>query len=162
MAAVSVHLDLPYTPRQIYDLVADIERYPSFLAHIASARITRRDGAVLMVDQVFRFRMLRFRFTTRAVLEPPGVADGGGISPGSIVVENRDARLGSFIQSWGFADAPKGGTRLSCRTEFGTTSRLLRLAMGAVTDELMAVTMRAFHQRARQLYGDRMGPATDR
>jgi coenzyme Q-binding protein COQ10 len=149
VAALFAHLELPYTPQQMFDLVADIERYPSFLPHILSARITERSGNILLVDQVFRFRILRLRFSTRAVLEPPH----------RITVVSRDPAMGSFTQTWGFAERPDGGTDLTCRTELGTPSRLLRLFLSAVSDELMGLTMRAFRQRARQMHGTAAVPA---
>jgi coenzyme Q-binding protein COQ10 len=149
VAALSAHLDLPYTPQQMFDLVADIERYPSFIPHIASARITQRSGNTLLVDQAFRFRMLRLNFSTRAVLEPPS----------RLTVVSRDPALGSFTQTWGFAERPEGGTNLTCRTEFGTRSRLLQLLLGKLSDELMNETMRSFQQRARQMYGTAAVPA---
>ncbi len=62
---------LPYTPRQMFDLVADVEKYPEFIDWFISARIRHRDGNVQYVDQVVRYAGLRVAIATRAVLDPP-------------------------------------------------------------------------------------------
>jgi coenzyme Q-binding protein COQ10 len=50
---------LPYSAEQLFDLVADIERYPEFLPWCVGARILRRDGDVLKADVIVGFKMLR-------------------------------------------------------------------------------------------------------
>src|SRR5690625_6737870 len=59
---------LPYRPEQLYDLVADVERYPEFLPWCLGARIKRREGNTLIADLVIGFKMIRERFTSRVVL----------------------------------------------------------------------------------------------
>src|SRR5690606_13624506 len=65
---------LPYTPDQMYALVADVESYPQFLPWCAAARIrARRDeGAaeVLEADLVISFRVFRETFASRVTLHP--------------------------------------------------------------------------------------------
>ena len=138
---------LPYARQLVFDLVADIESYPLFLRHVAAARITRRDGNVLWVEQEVRVRPLRAVFHTRAVLDPPS----------GIQVVCADSPLGAFTDDWSFADAPGGGTRLRCRTEYEFRSALVRATLGAVLGEVLHSTVRAFEARARQLYGSGAG-----
>ncbi len=135
--------DLPYTPRQVFDLVADIEHYPAFLRHVVSARITARKGNTLWVDQVVRFGVLRPRFTTRADLDPPF----------GIHVVCADSPFGTLDERWSFADGPSGGTRLQCRTHYEFRSVFMRMALSKVLGDLLAATMQGFQARARQLYG---------
>src|SRR5579871_6931884 len=61
---------VPYSPEQMYALVADIERYPEFLPWCLAAKIRRREGAVILADLVIGFRMVRERFTSRVELQP--------------------------------------------------------------------------------------------
>ncbi len=136
-------IDLPYTPPQVFDLVADIESYPRFLPHCASARITRRSGNKLSVEQVVNVKMLRLKFSTRAVLDPPV----------GIHVVCADSPFGSFSDRWTFADRPGGGTRLRCHTEFTFRSRILQIALGGAVGDVLKETVEAFRRRADQLYG---------
>jgi coenzyme Q-binding protein COQ10 len=135
--------DIPYAPQQVFDLVADIENYPKFLRHIASARIRHRNGNTLLVDQVVRLKMLRLRFSTRTVLDRPS----------RIHVVCTDSMFGTFDEQWAFAPSPSGGTHLLCRTEYRFRSDLLRMALNATLAELFKTTVEAFESRGRQLYG---------
>jgi coenzyme Q-binding protein COQ10 len=135
-------LDLPYSPRQVFDLVADIESYPLFLPHIASAHIRERRGNEWDVDQVVRLKMLRLAFSTHALLEPPK----------HIRIVCNDSNLASFTEDWAFAEGPNGGTRLSCTTQFHTRSGLLNRIVDIAFADVHRTTMHAFAARARVLY----------
>jgi coenzyme Q-binding protein COQ10 len=143
MPAHSAELDLPYSPQQVFDLVADIESYPKFLRHVASARIVRRQDNHLWVEQVVQFAMLRPRFRTEADLVPPS----------EIHVVCKDSPFGSFDERWSFSATSQGGTHLRCRTSFEFRSMVMRVALNAALGEILAATMQAFRLRARQLYG---------
>jgi coenzyme Q-binding protein COQ10 len=56
---------LGYSPRQLYDLVADVERYPEFLPWCIGARIRERRPDFLLADLIIGFKMIRERFTSR-------------------------------------------------------------------------------------------------
>jgi len=60
-----------YTPQQIFDVVADIEKYPAFLPGWISAAIVERRGNTVKVEQELGFAFLNWRFTSEAVFEPP-------------------------------------------------------------------------------------------
>src|ERR1043166_7802164 len=62
---------LPYTPEQLFALVADIERYPEFLPWYVGARIRERQPNLIIADLIIGFRMFRERFTSRVALTPP-------------------------------------------------------------------------------------------
>jgi coenzyme Q-binding protein COQ10 len=134
--------DLPYAPQLVFDLVADIESYPKFLHHVAAARISRRSGNTLWVDQVVRFGLLRLRFGTRAVLEPAS----------RIHVVCNDSVFGTFDETWDFAPAPAGGTHLDCHATYQLRSALIQKALGPALSDLLSTTVKAFEVRARQLY----------
>ena len=105
MATHHAELELPYPPRQVFDLVADFESYPKFLSHVAYARILRRQDNTLFCEQVFRIGPMRFRFRTQTQLDPPH----------SIHVVCADSPFGSFDDRWTFGAGAHGGTRISCR-----------------------------------------------
>ena len=136
-------VELPYSPQQVFDIVADIESYPQFLPHVASVRIRRRKGNNLWVDQQVRLRVLPLRFSTTAVLEPWSRIHG----------VCRDSPFGPFSVKWTFAAGSRAGTRLRCRAEFhfglGPLSRMPARAMG----DALNATVKAFESRAMQLYG---------
>ena len=59
---------LPYRPEQLYELVADVDRYPEFLPWCKAARITRREGDVFYADLVIAFKVFRERFSSQGHL----------------------------------------------------------------------------------------------
>src|SRR5271169_2564693 len=63
---------LPYTPEQLFTLVADIERYPEFLPWCIGARIRERHDDRIKADLAIGFKMYRERFTSEVTLAPPG------------------------------------------------------------------------------------------
>ncbi len=138
-------IDLPYTPRQVFDLVADIESYPHFVPHMATARIRSRDGNALTVDQTVRLAMMHLPFTTHAVLDPPR----------HIHIVCQDNPWGSFVEDWRFTEGPDGGTQLDCTTEFDFRSGLLNATISRAFAAIHRTTMRAFAARAATLYGRR-------
>jgi coenzyme Q-binding protein COQ10 len=138
------HLDLPYPPQLIFDLVADIESYPRFLPNVAAARISKRDGNTLWVEQIVGFKLLRLKFKTQAVLTPPS----------QIKVICPESSFGVFNEQWDFTPGPSGSTHLQCRAEYQFRSHLLELALNETMRDVLSATVKAFQQRARHLYGE--------
>ena len=62
---------LPYTPEQLFALVADIEHYPEFLPWCIGARIRERQANLVVADLIIGFKVFRERFTSRVALDPP-------------------------------------------------------------------------------------------
>ncbi len=138
---------LPYTVQQLFDLVADIEKYPEFIDEFEAARIRRREGNVLYVDQVVRFAMLRAELASIAVLDPPR----------EIVVTATDPRFERFENRWRFSPAPEGGSIVEYSTSVDLRPGALKHIMEVLFDErrMAESTILAFKRRARQIYGAR-------
>nr|WP_275981980.1 type II toxin-antitoxin system RatA family toxin [Frigidibacter sp. ROC022] len=138
---------MPYTPEQMYDLVADVARYPEFLPWTAAARITSRkeatDHTVLEADLVISFKLFRERFGSRVTLWPEA---------GKIDTEYLDGPFKYMKSQWTFTPDPRG-----CRVEFWVDfefrNRILQGVIGLVFNEAMMRVVRAFEDRAKALYG---------
>jgi coenzyme Q-binding protein COQ10 len=140
---------LPYTARQMYDLVADVARYPEFLPWTAAARIRsvtpRGDGAQVMeADLVISFKVFRERFGSRVVLWPEALR---------IDTEYLDGPFRFMRSNWAFADREDGGCDVSFFVDFEFRNAILQRLIGVVFDEAMRRVVRAFEARAVQLYG---------
>jgi coenzyme Q-binding protein COQ10 len=90
---------LPYTPEQLYEVVADVDRYPEFLPWCKAARVTRRDGDSFEADLVIAFKMFRERFSSRVQLVPKTAVD----------VQYVDGPFRYLNNHWRFLPAPGGG-----------------------------------------------------
>src|SRR6266481_6183266 len=106
---------LPYTPEQLFALVADVERYPEFLPWCVGARIKERQSDLIVADLIIGFRMFRERFTSRVSLDRPGRID----------VTYADGPFRYLNNHWTFTPAA-GGCRVGFFVDFEFKSRLLQ------------------------------------
>lgn len=142
---------LPYRADQIYDLVADVARYPEFLPWTAAARIRSRkpiDGRgagaeVMEADLVISFKVFRERFGSRVVLVP---------AEGRIETDYLDGPFRYLHSTWHVTPA-EGGCDVSFSVDFEFRNAILQGVIGVVFDEAMRRVVRAFETRAKVLYG---------
>ena len=134
----------PFTPDQLFDLVADIERYPEFLPWCVASRIRRRDANVIWADLVIGFRMFRERFTSRVTLDR---------AAHRIDVAYMEGPFRHLDNHWTFRPAPGGGTVIDFYVDFEFRSAVLQKIIGALFGEAVRRMVSAFETRAEQLYG---------
>jgi coenzyme Q-binding protein COQ10 len=134
---------LHYTPEQLFDLIADVERYPEFLPWLLAAHVGRRDGDRVWVEMVIGTRFLQRRFTSQARLSRPRRID----------ISSHDTLFRHFEQVWTFTPAADGGTVVEHRIDFSFRSRLLQALMGSWLAQAARETVSAFSHRARAIYG---------
>ena len=143
---------LPYTAAQMYDLVADVARYPEFLPWTAAARIRSRvpceGGEVMEADMVISFKLFRERFGSRVTLLA---------AQGRILTEYLDGPFKHLRSTWTFADRDDagevGGCDISFDVDFEFRNPILAAVIGLVFHEAMTRVVRAFEARAKALYG---------
>jgi coenzyme Q-binding protein COQ10 len=129
---------LPLRPEQLFDLVADIERYPDFLPEYRASHIRRREGDTLYVDQTVGLAGFELAFQSIATLERPG----------RITIRARDHLFRRFQIDWRF-DAAPGGCLLSFRMSYKLGSRMLEGIAGRWLDRAAKRIVAAFMERAR-------------
>ena len=133
----------PYTPDQLFDLVADVERYPEFLPWCRAARIRSRDGSGFTADLVIGFKMVRERYTSRVVLDKPREVRAEAIDGLFKALENR----------WRFVALPDGGTEVDFSVSFEFRSKVLQALIQSLFAEAVRRMVAAFEARAKALYG---------
>jgi coenzyme Q-binding protein COQ10 len=133
---------LPYTPEQLFTLVADIERYPEFLPWCVGARIKEREGKLVVADLVIGFRMVRERFTSHVTLDPPHRID----------VAYREGPFRYLTNHWTF-EPVEGGCRVGFFVDFEFKSRLLQRLIEVLFSEAVRRMVGAFEKRAHELHG---------
>ncbi len=135
---------LPYGAAQMFDLVADIERYPEFLPWCLGVRVTRREAGTVEADMLVGLGSLRRRFGSRVVLSR---ADW------RIDVRNTHGPFRYLVNGWRF-ESRAGGCDVDFFVDFEFRSGLLRRLMEALFAEAVHRMVRAFENRAKQIYGD--------
>ena len=138
---------VPYRPDQLFDLVADVGRYPQFLPWCAGARVRTRTDAELVADLTIGFGPFRESFTSRVTLDRPGM----------IKVRYENGPFRYLNNQWKFAPDPRG-CRVDFFVDFEFRSRVLKAAIGVVFNEAVRRMVNAFIKRARDVYGPPAAP----
>jgi len=133
---------LPFTQQQLFDLVADVERYPDFLPWCAACRVTTREGRLIEAEILIGFKMVRERFTSRVTLSAPDRID----------VEYLDGPFRYLNNHWIFKPTDNGCV-IDFYIDFEFRSRLLQRLIGPLFNEAVRRMVSAFESRARALYG---------
>ncbi len=137
---------LPYSAQQMYDLVADVAKYPQFLPWCAAARIRRQtpqgDVTVMEADLVISFKVFRERFGSTVTLHHDGAR---------IDTEYLDGPFKYMKSRWDFAEADQG-CEVKFFVDFEFRNVILQKAIGLVFNEAMQRIVRAFETRAGDLY----------
>lgn len=138
---------LPYTADQMFDLVADVEKYPQFIPWCAAARIRsvtpQGDTEVMAADLVISFKVFRERFGSRVVLHP---------GARTIDTDYIDGPFRHMHSTWGFRDVD-GGCEVDFHVDFEFKNAILQSVIGVVFNDAMLRIVRAFERRAQALYG---------
>jgi coenzyme Q-binding protein COQ10 len=140
---------LPYTAEQLFALVADVERYPEFLPWCLGARIRERNATTITADLLIGFKMVRERFTSKIVLDPPRGID----------VSYSEGPFRYLDNHWTFEPQADGGCIIDFYVDFEFRSRMLQKIIGLLFNEAVRRMVAAFETRARQLYGAPKGAA---
>jgi len=134
---------LPYTPEQLFDLVADVARYDEFLPWVVAVRVRSSSEKETVADLVVGFNAFKERFTSRVVKEKPS----------RICVDYVEGPLKFLHNEWRFEAAPEGGTNLFFSVDFAFRSRIFEALAGQMFDRALRRMTAAFEQRAAALYG---------
>ena len=134
-----------YTAQQLFDLVADVERYPDFLPWVLKAKIFRRNGPTVWTELTMGNLIIHKRFTTIATLEKPN----------RIKIVSYDPIFECFEQEWTFTPARDFGTEVEYKVDVRLKSRLLQNSIGELFSERAKTMVKAYLRRAERLYGPR-------
>jgi len=135
---------LGHSPQQMFELVADVERYSEFLPWCLGTRITNRDQSSLDADMLIGFHMIRERFGSHVELD----RDNHMIN-----VRYTYGPFRYLINHWQFLTHGTG-CEVDFSVDFEFRSRLLQKIMGIVFTEAVHRMVRAFEARALEVYGD--------
>ena len=133
---------VPYRPEQLFDMVADVGRYPEFLPWCVGARVRNRTQTESVADLTIGFGPFRESFTSRVALDRPRL----------IKVRYENGPFSYLNNQWVFLPH-ENGTEVDFFVDFEFRSRLLQKAIGVVFNEAVRRMVGAFLRRARQMHG---------
>jgi len=141
---------VPFTPQQMFDVVADVESYPQFLPLCEALTVTERTstaggGADLTATMVVGYGAITERFTTQVLLDP---------AASLIRVRHRDGPFTHLENEWRFVPAV-GGSDVQFFIDYAFRSTMLQVIVGGAFDKAVRSYTEAFEARAKSLYGPR-------
>ena len=134
---------LPFTPEQLFDLVADVARYDEFLPWVVAVRIRSASEKEIVADLVVGFNAFKERFTSKVTLDRPR----------RICVDYIEGPLKYLRNEWTFEPAPEGGTNVHFSVDFAFRSRIFETLAGQMFDRALRRMTGAFETRAVAHYG---------
>ena len=140
---------LPYTPEQLFDLVADVKSYAEFLPWVAAVRVRSDSPTETVADLVVGFRALKETFTSKVRKRRPR----------EIEIDYIEGPLKYLHNSWKFAPDGQDGTIVDFCVDFAFKSRIFETLAGQMFDRALRRMIGAFEERARELYGVRLQAA---
>jgi coenzyme Q-binding protein COQ10 len=136
--------DFPrFDAAQLFAMAVDIESYPHFLPWCRAARVRRRDGDALEVDNHFGAGPVDVRFRSRAQ----------GVAPERLEITSADGPFRRFRLLWRFEPLDGGGCRVHAEYEMSLRSALLQSLARLSMQDMERKVARRFRDRARMLYG---------
>ena len=148
MPQFETHRPVPHTPDQMFDLVADVERYPEFLPLCEALSVKNRkerDGKELLIaDMTVGYKAIRETFTTQVLLNR---------AERVIDVKYIDGPFRYLDNRWRFVEAEDHGCTVDFFIDYEFKSRILGALMGSMFDRAFRMFTEAFEKRAATIYG---------
>lgn len=136
---------LPYSAHEMYELVADIERYGDFLPWCGGARILERDADAVTAAIHIAYHGVNKSFTTRNRVSPDR----------SMEMRLVEGPFKHLLGNWRFEALEDSACKVSLDLEFEFGNPLIAMVVGPVFSQIANGLVDSFRQRATQLYGPR-------
>jgi coenzyme Q-binding protein COQ10 len=138
-----------HSASEMFDLVADVERYPEFVPLCSALKIRQRmpkpDGTeVLVADMTVSFKLVKESFTSRVTLDRANL---------KILVEYLQGPFSNLENRWTFEPKGEDVCDVGFFLAYEFKSRMLALLMGSMFDAAFARFSTAFEKRADAVYG---------
>lgn len=137
-----------FSAGKMFDLVADVERYPQFVPLcerlLVRSREERDGRTILVADMTAGYKAIRETFTSRVILNRPALA---------IDVKYLDGPFRRLDNAWRFEPDGPESCLVRFHIDYEFSSRILAVLMGAMFDAAFRKFTSAFEARARAVYG---------
>ena len=134
---------VPYSADKMYDLVADVPRYPEFLRWCSRVQIVSEDEGEVIAKMVISFKGLHKSFATRNRMDPGR----------SIEMSLVEGPFRSLYGIWRFTPVEIDASKIELDMRFDFDSVIMAKLVGPVFSFIANQQVEAFTARARQIYG---------
>ena len=149
MPTFSTKRRVRHSATEMFDLVADVERYPEFVPMCRGLKVRQRTPGeegieVIVADMTVSFKLVRETFRSRVTLDRPNL---------KILVEYLQGPFSHMQNRWTFKPDGDEACEIEFFIDYEFKSRTLGMLMGAMFDAAFRRFATAFEQRADQVYG---------
>jgi coenzyme Q-binding protein COQ10 len=134
----------------MFDLVADVEKYPQFVPLCSALRVKSRtqkgDTTVIVAEMTAAYKLIHQTFTSRVTLDKAAL---------KILVEYLDGPFSRLQNRWAFAPTGEDTCEIEFFIDYEFKSRTLAMLMGAMFDTAFRKFSAAFEKRADEVYGQK-------
>ena len=143
---------VPHNAGDMFELVADVEKYPQFVPLCQALRVRSRTPKgqapeILVADMTVAYKLLHETFTSRVTLDRPAL---------TILVEYLDGPFSRMENRWTFRQLNENACEVEFFIDYEFRSRILAMVMGAMFEAAFRRFAAAFEKRADQVYGKKV------
>ncbi|WP_394059837.1 type II toxin-antitoxin system RatA family toxin [Alcaligenes sp. WGS1538] len=135
---------VPYSCEQMFDLVADVDKYPEFMPWCGGASVTQRTEQGMEASVTISIAGIRQSFTTRNEHDYPK----------RIVLRLVDGPFSALIGDWQFVALGSDGCKVVFTMDYEFSSRALEMVVGPIFNRVANSFIDSFTRRAQEVYGD--------
>ncbi len=136
---------LSYSPKELYDLVMDIEKYPIFLPWCGASRIVEKNDEYIIADLIIQYKAFTEKYRSKVV----GYQDNEDYFISVSLVEGSFTHLNN---DWKFYKQEDNNTMVEFCLDFSFKSTLLEKIIGVMFEQSSKTIIAAFQKRAKEIY----------
>lgn len=144
MTHIQRHALVPFSTRDMFDLVSDIESYPEFLPWCGGAEVLAKTASEVEAGIDIAFKGIRKRFVTR-----------NRFIPGKLMtMQLLDGPFKSLQGAWTFTSLGDQGSKIELDLDFEFANALAAMTIGPVFNPIAGTLVESFVKRAQLCYGE--------
>ena len=148
MAVVNQTKKMPFTPRQMYDLVSDIEKYPEFLPYctglVIKSQNARGDKVIKTAEMSIGYKLIKEKITSRILEDPQQFIIKTSLISGP---------FSNMENSWEFLPSESDGCNVIFSLNYTFSSKMFEAILGNAFDKFFNLFASSFEKRAYEVYG---------
>jgi len=135
---------VPYSRAQMFDLVADVAKYPEFMPWCGGAQVLRQDEHGMEASVTISIAGVRQTFSTRNEHDYPRL----------ITINLVNGPFSQLTGTWEFQELAQDACKVAYTMEYAFSSRTLEAVVGPIFNRIATSFIDSFTQRAQALYDD--------
>lgn len=144
MHSVERSVLVPHSASQMFDLVADVEKYPQFMPWCGGATVSARDAQGMQASITISLAGIKQTFTTQNIHQYPN----------TIVLQLVDGPFSELTGKWEFTSLSEDACKVLFTLNYAFSNRALETIVGPIFNRIAMSFIDSFTQRAQVCYGE--------